>query len=47
MERLQMNDFIFENSTKVYFGAGCVGRHLAELLADYGPNVLLSAAAAR
>ena len=35
-----MNDFIFENSTKVYFGAGCVGRHLAELLADYGPNVL-------
>jgi alcohol dehydrogenase YqhD (iron-dependent ADH family) len=36
-----MNDFVFENSTKVYFGAGCVGKHLPALLDDYGPNVLL------
>ena len=36
-----MNPFTFENSTKVYFGTGCVAQNLPRLLADCGPKVLL------
>jgi len=36
-----MKDFVFENSTKVYFGEGSVRKWLPDLLKDYGPNVLL------
>ena len=37
-----MKNFIFENSTKVYFGEGCVKEHLTDLLSGYGQNVLLA-----
>ncbi len=37
-----MNDFVFENSTKVYFGRGVAKKHLARLLADYGKTVMLA-----
>lgn len=37
-----MNNFIFENSTKVFFGKGCVNEHLANILNNYGKNILLS-----
>lgn len=37
-----MNDFIFENSTKVFFGKGCVDNYLKRTLSDYGNNVLLA-----
>ncbi|MDO5346731.1 MAG: iron-containing alcohol dehydrogenase, partial [Lachnospiraceae bacterium] len=30
-----MNNFIFENRTKVYFGRGCVKEYLASLLRDH------------
>lgn len=33
-----MNNFIFENSTKVYFGKGCVKEYLCCLVAKYGKN---------
>lgn len=36
-----MRNFIFENSTKAYFGKGCVGEHLSKELAKYGSNVML------
>lgn len=36
-----MERFVFENSTKVFFGEGCVKEHLADLLAGYGDTVLL------
>ena len=36
-----MRSFIYENSTKVYFGEGCVRDHLEEALAPYGNNILL------
>lgn len=36
-----MNNFVFENSTKVYFGSGCVKEYLACLLLQYGKNVML------
>ena len=36
-----MNSFVFENSTRVFFGEGCVKRHLGALLAEYGGTVLL------
>ncbi|MCM1181032.1 MAG: iron-containing alcohol dehydrogenase [Clostridium sp.] len=36
-----MNNFIFENSTKVYFGKGCVKEYLACLTKKYGENVML------
>ena len=26
-----MNNFIFENKTKVYFGKGCVGEYLPKI----------------
>ena len=37
-----MNNFIFENSTKVYFGIGCVKEFLAGNLNAYGNNVMLA-----
>ena len=37
-----MNNFIFENATKVYFGKGCVKEYLACLLKGYGPTVVLA-----
>lgn len=36
-----MNNFIFENPTKVYFGSGCVKEHLKSLVENYGSNVML------
>ena len=36
-----MNNFIFENATKVYFGRGCVKEYLACLTAKYGERVML------
>ena len=37
-----MNNFIFENATKVYFGKGCVREYLACLMKDYGDTVMLA-----
>ena len=37
-----MNNFIFENKTKVYFGKGIVKEHFADLLANYGETVMLA-----
>ncbi len=37
-----MNNFIFENRTKTYFGKGCVKEYLSCLTKHYGPNVLLA-----
>ena len=37
-----MNNFIFENATKVYFGKGCVREYLACLIKDYGDTVMLA-----
>ena len=37
-----MNNFIFENATKVYFGERCVNEYLACLLKQYGDTVLLA-----
>ena len=37
-----MNNFIFENSTKIYFGKGCVKEYLACLLKHYGKNVMFA-----
>lgn len=37
-----MKDFIFENSTKAYFGRDCVKSYLPILLEDYGINVMLA-----
>ena len=37
-----MNNFIFENSTKVYYGKGCVKEYLSCLLKPYGDTVLLA-----
>ena len=36
-----MNNFIFENATKVYFGKGCVKEYLACLSGQYGQTVML------
>ena len=35
-----MNNFIFENATKVYFGEGCVNEYLACLLKQYGDTAV-------
>lgn len=35
-----MNNFIFENATKVYFGKGCVKEYLACLSGRYGKTVM-------
>ena len=37
-----MNNFIFENKTKVYFGRGGVKEYLGCLLKKYGPMVMLA-----
>ena len=37
-----MNNFIFENATKTYFGKGCVKEYLSCLLRGYGDTVLLA-----
>ena len=37
-----MNNFIFENATKTYFGKGCVKEYLAEELSKYGNTVMLA-----
>ncbi len=36
-----MNNFIFENATKTYFGKGCVKEYLACLASHYGKTVML------
>ena len=36
-----MNNFIFENSSKVYFGEGCVKEYLSNILSAYGDTVML------
>ena len=36
-----MNNFIFENKTRVYFGKGGVKEHLGGLLRNYGETVML------
>lgn len=36
-----MNNFVFENATKVYFGEGCVKEYLSNLVLNYGDTVLL------
>ena len=37
-----MNNFIFENATKTFFGKGCVKEYLTCLSGHYGENVLLA-----
>ena len=37
-----MNNFIFENKTKVYFGKRCVGEYLPKIAAVHGDKVLLA-----
>ena len=37
-----MNNFIFENKTRVYFGKGGVKEYLACLLKHYGETVMLA-----
>lgn len=37
-----MDNFIYENPTKVHFGRGCVAESLPALLNGYGKNVLLA-----
>ena len=38
----EMNNFIYENSTKVYFGKGCVKEYLSCLVEKYGKRILLA-----
>ena len=37
-----MNNFIFENATKVFFGKGCVKEYLSCLTKEYGDAVMLA-----
>ncbi len=37
-----MNNFIYENKTRVYFGQGSVSEHLGRLLQNYGETVMLA-----
>lgn len=37
-----MNNFIFENATKVYFGKGCVKEYLSSLSKEYGDTIMLA-----
>lgn len=39
---VMMNNFIFENKTKVYFGKGGVKEYLGGLLANFGKTVMLA-----
>ena len=36
-----MNNFLFENGTRVLFGGGCVQEYLGSFVKGYGPSVLL------
>lgn len=36
-----MNNFVFENSSKVYFGKGCVQEYLSNILSSLGDKVML------
>ncbi len=36
-----MNDFTFENATKVYFGKDCVKKNLVNVLSSYGNKIML------
>lgn len=38
----KMNNFIFENSTKVAFGKGCVKEFLGGKVQEYGNNIMLA-----
>ena len=42
-----MNNFIFENSTKVFFGKGCVKEYLCCLTKAYGDTLCYVMAAAQ
>ena len=35
-----MNNFIFENKTKVYFGKRCVGEYLPKIAAMHGDKAV-------
>lgn len=35
-----MNNFVFENATKVYFGEGCVKEYLSNVISGYGDTIL-------
>lgn len=37
-----MENFVFENSTKAYFGKNCVSQYLPDLLSQYGSRVVLA-----
>ena len=37
-----MNNFIFENATKAYFGKGCVKEYLASEVKKFGNNVMIA-----
>ena len=37
-----MNNFIFENATKTFFGKGCVKEYLNCLVSKYGNTVMLA-----
>lgn len=37
-----MQKFVYEYTTKVYFGAGAVKEHLAQAVSGYGQNVMLA-----
>ena len=37
-----MENFVFENLTKAYFGKKCVSQYLPEILQGYDDNVLLA-----
>lgn len=37
-----MDNFVFQNHTRIYFGKGVVEEYLAKLLQPYGKNVLLA-----
>ena len=36
-----MNNFKFENSTKVFFGKNCIKEYLNSILRSYGKNIIL------
>lgn len=38
----EVNNFIYENATKTYFGKGCVKEYLACLLKHFGENVMFA-----
>lgn len=37
-----MNDFVFQNHTRIYFGKGVVKEYLTNLLKPYGTNVMIA-----